>query len=96
MIESSGFRGKTLTQLGKFSKTSTHTRFEALDCVPVGMSVDEAFELIKQNAGKLPNLRKVIKEKVGGKVWLHIEVKTSESDVLAFYETTDGINYTKV
>lgn len=96
MIETSGFRGATLSTIGGFSLTSSHTRFEALDVVPVGMSVDRAFDIIKANAIKLPNLRKVIKEKVGGKVWLHIECMTKEGDILAFYETSDGVNYKKV
>lgn len=96
LIESSGFRGKALTEAGGFSKTSTHTRFEALDAVPTGMSVDEAFEKILQNREKFPNLRKVIIEKVGGKSWLHIEVKTSEHDTLSFYKTDDGKNFIRV
>ena len=91
--ETSGFRGTTLSKAGSFSLTSSHTRFEALDCVPIGMSVEEAFFKIKRNAGKFPSLRKVILEKVKGKLWLHIEVKTKTSDVLAFYTTTDGKNY---
>ena len=93
IIESSGFRGVTLSTMGKFKLTSSHTRFEALDCIPVGMSVTEAFNKIKANAYLFPNLRKVILEKVDGQEWLHIEVKTKTSDVLAFYTTTDGENY---
>lgn len=96
MIETSGFRGVLLSTLGGFSSTSSHTRFEALDVVPVGMSVNRAFDVIKANAIKLPNLRKVILEKIDGQEWLHIEVKTKDSDTLAFYETTDGVNYKKV
>ena len=96
MIETSGFRGVTLSTIGGFSLTSSHTRFEALDVVPVGMSVDRAFDIIKANAIKLPNLRKAILEKVDGKEWLHIEVKTSEKYTLAFYTTIDGKNYIKV
>lgn len=96
IIESSGFRGKTLSLLGKFNLTSTHCKFEALDGVPVGMSITEAFNKIKDNAHLFPNLRKVILEKIDGKEWLHIEVKTSEKDTLAFYTTIDGKNYIKV
>lgn len=96
LVESSGFRGKTLTRAGGFSETSTHTRFEALDVVPKGMSVDKAFYIILRNRDKFPNLRKVIVEKVGGKSWLHIEVKTSEHDTLSFYKTNDGENFERV
>lgn len=96
MIESSGFRGYTLSTEGKFSLSSTHTKFEALDCQPNGMSVEEAFMKIKKNAGRFPNLRKVILEKVNGKIWLHIEVKTKETDKLAFYITENGKDYVRV
>lgn len=96
LVESSGFRGKTLTQIGKFSKTSTHTRFEALDVVPIGMKAKEAFNRIRGYSDKFPNLRKVILEKVDGKEWLHIEVKTSEDDNLSFYVTYDGKKYEQV
>ncbi len=96
LIESSGFRGKTLTQAGKFSKTSSHTRFEACDVVPRGMKVKEAFNRIKGHYDKFPELRKVILEQVNGKEWLHIEVKTKAEDILAFYTTEDGKNYIKV
>ena len=96
LIESSGFRGKTLTKVGKFSKTSTHTKFEALDVVPIGMNAKDAFNRIRGYSDKFPNLRKVILEKVSGKEWLHIEVKTNISDELVFYVTTDGKKYERV
>lgn len=96
LIESSGFRGKTLTDVGGFSKSSTHMRFEALDAVPKGMSVDEAFNKILANKERFPNLRKVIIEKVGGKSWLHIEVKINENEKLSFYKTDDGKNFIRV
>lgn len=96
MLESSGFRGRMLTKAGGFSSTSTHTRFEALDSVPIGISAEDAFYKIKSNSHLFPTLRKVILEQVGNKKWLHIEVKTSERDKLAFYTTNDGKNYTKV
>lgn len=96
MVESSGFRGYTLSAEGGFSLTSAHSKFEALDCQPSGMSTEEAFMKIKKNANMFPTLRKVILEKINGKIWLHIEVKTKETDGLAFYVTTNGKNYTKV
>lgn len=91
--ESSGFRGETLTKAGKFSSTSKHTKFEALDVVPIGMSVDDAFDLIKDNADKFHDLRRVIKEKLGGKEWLHIEVKMSPDEPQVFAIMTDTIKY---
>lgn len=96
LIETSGFRGKTLTEAGNFSKTSSHTRFEACDVVPKGMKAKEAFNRIKGHYDKFPELRKVILEQVNGKEWLHIEVKTKAEDKLAFYTTDDGRNYIKV
>ena len=96
LIETSGFRGKTLTEAGNFSKASSHTRFEACDVVPKGMKTKEAFNRIKRHYDKFPELRKVILEQVSGKEWLHIEVKTKVEDKLAFYTTDDGRNYIKV
>jgi hypothetical protein len=91
--ESSGFRGKTLTAMGKFSKTSVHTKFEALDVIPIGMSVDDAFEKVKANKHLFPDLRRVIKEKIGGKEWLHFEVKMSADEPQVFAIMTDSIKY---
>ena len=94
--ETSGFRGLLLTSVGGFSSTSSHTRFEALDVIPIRLTIDEAFAEIKRNSYMFPTLRKVIKEQVKGKKWLHIEVKTKDSDTLAFYETYDGKSYQRV
>lgn len=94
--ETSGFRGVALSNAGGFSIRSAHTRFEALDVVPIGMSAKEAFAKIKENAHLFDDLRKVILERVRGKEWLHIEVKTKESDALAFYTTIDGKSFVRV
>ena len=94
--ETSGFRGVALSNAGGFSLRSAHTRFEALDVVPVGMSAKDAFLKIRENAHLFADLRKVILEQVKGKEWLHIEVKTKDDDILAFYTTTNGKNFTKV
>lgn len=93
MKESSGFRGKTLTKAGKFAEGSTHTKFEALDCVPIGMDVDEAFEKIKAERHLFPDLRRVILEKKGGKEWLHLEVKMMCDEPQVFAMITDTIKY---
>lgn len=94
--ETSGFRGVALSNAGGFSLRSAHTKFEALDVVPMGMSAKEAFWITKENAHLFDDLRKVILEQVNGKEWLHIEVKTKDDDILAFYTTTNGKNFTKV
>lgn len=94
--ETSGFRGVALSNAGGFSLRSAHTKFEALDVVPVGMSVKEAFWTIKENAHLFDDLRKVILEQVNGKEWLHIEVKTNDSDKLSFYTTSNGKNFVRV
>lgn len=96
MQESSGYRGPTLTEAGNFSETSKHTKFEALDSVTIGMPVEKAFYLIKENAHRFPDLRKVILEKVKGKVWLHMEVKMSVDEPQTFWTTIDGKSYTEV
>lgn len=93
MQESSGFRGATLTKAGKFSTSSKHTRFEALDSVPIGMSVDEAFDKIKENAHLFGDLRRVIKEQIGDKEWLHIEAKMRADEPQVFAIMTDTIKY---
>lgn len=93
MKESSGFRGKTLTKAGSFAEGSTHTKFEALDCVPIGMGVEEAFNKIKSARHLFPDLRRVILEKKGGKIWLHCEVKMKDSEPQVFAMITDTIKY---
>lgn len=100
IIDSSGFRGKTLTTAGKWSTTSKHTKFEAYDGIPKGMSVEDAFDLIVKNRDKFPDLRKVIIESVVIKgvlkKWLHMEVKMNADEPQTFWATNDGKNYTKV
>lgn len=96
MKETSGFRGKALTKAGKFSSTSKHTKFEALDSVPIGMTVDEAFDKIKDNVHLFCGLRRVIKEKKGGKEWLHIESRASCDEPQVFAIMTDEIKYKEV
>lgn len=96
MKETSGFRGKALTKAGKFSETSKHTTFEALDCVPIGMSVDDAFYKIKSNVHIFCGLRRVIKEKKDGKEWLHIEARASCDEPQVFAIMTDEIKYKEV
>lgn len=94
--ETSGFRGKTLTEMGNFSATSTHTKFEALDVVPQGMSVQEAFNKIKSAKHLFPDLRRVIIEKKGGKEWLHMETRMSPDEPQVFAIMTDTIKYKEI
>jgi hypothetical protein len=96
MITNSGCRDPELnTAVGSIVPSSSHTRFEAADVVPIGMSLNDAFRAI-QNAyrdGLLPDLRKVIIEE--GR-WLHIEVSMSVGDFKGFFTTADGVHYEKV
>ena len=85
----SGFRNSKLNQaVGSKSANSKHTVFEAVDIVPSGMSIQEAFDkLIKaREDGLLPDLRKVLQE--GS--WLHIEVSMSIDDYRGFFVSNDG------
>ena len=93
----SGFRDDKLnTAVGSKAKSSAHKKFEAADIKHSKLSASQAFKIIIDNKEKLPTLRKVILETIGNKNWLHVEVKTSDSDKLAFYITTNGSKYTKV
>lgn len=79
-------------------KLSKHRKFEATDSRPRITPVELAFRKIMaaHKAGKLPNLRKCIIEKVGGKKWLHTEAIQPNDKFLGFWSTVDGVGYTRM
>lgn len=85
----SGFRNPSLNKaVESKAQNSAHTRFEAADVVPSGISIKEAFTALinAQRGGLLPDLRKVLQE--GS--WLHIEVSMSVGDYRGFFVSHDG------
>lgn len=89
----SGFRGPKLNRKIGGAEKSKHLKFEAADVVPTHISVDTAFDLLQKHANELPDLRRVIIEKVGGKEWLHIEVKMDASEKQVFAAIGGDGNY---
>jgi len=93
----SGFRNSALNKaVGSSSPTSGHTKGLCADIQPLGMSIEDAFDLIQFNKDKCPSLKKCIKEKIGGAEWLHIETKTERFQPTQFYTTNNGKTYTEV
>ena len=92
----SGFRNNALNKAVGGSATSGHTKGLCADIQPIGISIEDAFELIKFNKDKCPSLKKCIKEKVGGSEWLHIETKTEKFQPTQFYTTNNGKTYTEI
>lgn len=92
----SGYRNILLNKaVGSKSNKSAHTRFEAADIVPSGMSIEEAFNALinAHRGGLLPDLRKAIIEK---NTWIHIECKMNPDEKTTFYTSSDGVNFTLV
>ena len=92
----SGFRNNALNKAVGGSPTSGHTKGLCADIVPIGVSIEDAFDLIQFNKDKCPSLKKCIKEKIGGAEWLHIETKTERFQPTKFYTTNNGKTYTEV
>ncbi len=92
----SGFRNNALNTLVGGSPTSGHTKGLCADIQPIGMSVEEAFNLVQANKDKCPSLKKCIMEKVGDAKWLHIETKTEANQPTQFFTTNNGKTYTEV
>ncbi len=89
----SGFRNGALNKAVGGSPTSGHAKGLCADFKPIGMSVEDAYDLIMMNKSKCPSLKKCIFESIKGVKWLHIETKTEANQPTAFYTTTDGRNY---
>jgi len=92
----SGYRNPILNKaIGSIAKKSTHMEFEAVDNIPP-MPLKEAFTKIitAQKAGKLPKLRKVIREDHKG--ILHIEAKMSDDEKCHFYTTSDNKTFKEI
>lgn len=95
MKVTSGFRNTTLNKAVGGSPTSGHTKGLCADFKPIGMSVEDAYNLILMNKAKCPSLKKCIFESIKGSNWLHIETKTEANQPTQFYTTTDGRNYSE-
>ena len=93
MKVNSGFRNIALNKAVGGSPTSGHTKGLCADFKPIGMSVEDAYELIKFNKNKCPSLKKCIFESIRGAKWLHIETKVEASQVTQFFTTTNGRSY---
>ena len=89
----SGFRNTALNKAVGGSPTSGHAKGLCADFKPMGMSVEDAYDLIMMNKSKCPSLKKCIFESIKGAKWLHIETKTEANQPTQFYTTTDGRNY---
>ena len=96
MTITSGFRMPILNKAVGGSATSKHTQGLCADIIPVGITVNEAFEKIKANKSKLGSVRKVIIEGVKGKSWLHVQAKVLASEPIELFATSDGKNFEKV
>jgi len=89
----SGFRNTVLNKVVGGSPTSGHTKGLCVDFKPIGISIEEAYELIKSNKDKCPSLKKCIFESVKGAKWLHVETKTEVNQPTQFYTTSNGKTY---
>ena len=92
----SGFRNVALNKAVGGSPTSGHTKGLCADFIPIGMDVNDAFELIQFNKDKCPSLKKCIYESVRGSKWLHIETKIEANQPQQFFTTTNGKSYTEI
>ena len=96
MTVTSGFRMPILNKSVGGSATSKHTQGLCADVIPIGISVNEAFEKIRVGKDSLDSVRKVIIEGVRGKSWLHIQAKVLASEPTELFATSDGKNYIQV
>ena len=96
MTVTSGFRMPILNKAVGGSATSKHTQGLCADVIPIGISVNEAFEKIRVGKDSLDSVRKVIIEGVLGKSWLHVQAKVLATEPTELFATTDGKNFNKV
>lgn len=95
IVITSGFRCPAVNKaVGSKAKSSSHMRFEAADCIPVGKTVQHFFDWIVKSRKEFPALRKAIIEYHKGIV--HIEVKVSASEPQAFYSTSDNVTFKNI
>jgi hypothetical protein len=91
----SGFRCPALNRaVGSMAKTSSHMRFEAADCIPVGKDFKHFFNWLNEHSIEFPDLRKAIIEHHKGLV--HIEVKMDVNEPQVFYTTNDNVTFKAV
>ena len=96
MKVTSGFRNNALNKAVGGSATSGHAKGLCADFIPIGMNVNDAFELIQFNKDKCPSLKKCIYESVRGSKWIHIETKTEANQPQQFFTTSNGKTYTEI
>lgn len=92
----SGFRSSQLNKIVGGSPTSGHTKGLCADVVPIGRTVEDAYELIRSYKDKCPSLKKCIYESINGAKWLHVEAKTEANQPTQFFVTTNGRTYTEI
>jgi hypothetical protein len=71
----SGYRSEELNLAVRGVATSQHCKAEALDLIPVGMAIKEAFEKIK--ASKLIFDQLILESSKSGATWIHVSVKAT-------------------
>ena len=96
LFVTSGFRNPALNKAAGGSPTSGHGKGLCADFQPIGMEVNDAFELIQFNRHKCPSLKKCIYESIKGSKWLHIETKTEAGQFTKFFTTNNGKIYNEV
>ena len=107
VVISSGYRCKALNVAVGGSQTSQHSYGEAADIQIDGVSADDIFEDIRSgDVVDLSYVGQVILEKIGGKEWVHISLKTERykaillerygSTETVFLTTTTGKTYKRV
>ena len=107
VVISSGYRCKALNVAVGGSQTSQHSYGEAADIQIDGISADDIFEDIRSgDVVDLSYVGQVILEKIGGKEWVHISLKTERykailiekygSSETVFLTTTTGKTYERV
>ena len=96
MKVTSGFRNPPLNKAVGGSTTSGHGKGLCVDFIPIGMAVNDVFELIQANRNKCPSLKKCIYESIKGVKWLHIETKTEANQLTQFFITNNGKTYLEI
>ena len=85
MVITSGYRCKEVNEIIKGSKTSQHCKAEAADFIPLKLSAQEAFEMIRKSDIKYGQL---ILEKRGSGHLIHISIGTKRQNL---YSPAQGI-----
>ena len=73
----SGYRCETLNTAVRGVPTSQHVKAQALDIIPEGLKLADAFETIKNS--KLPYDQLIMEHTSSGSYWIHVSYNTSEN-----------------